>query len=154
MGMGVFLRGAPVRGPAGVADPVGAFERRFVYSLFEIAQLSGGPAHIELAIIHHGNARGIIASIFQPPQAVNDQGYDFFRADVTDDSTHGRTLPKANLEAIQRPYCGTFRPKRKAGALLQISSGIHRSGLRGLLHDLKTVFLNDRVSEHFARNTL
>ena len=36
----------------------------------------------------HGDAGGVIAAIFEAPQAIQDQGNNFLRADVTDNSAH------------------------------------------------------------------
>ena len=46
MGMSVFFRGAAVRGPARVADAVGAVERLQADDLFQIAQLAFGAANL------------------------------------------------------------------------------------------------------------
>ena len=46
----VFFGGAAVRGPARVADAVDAFEWALADRFFQIAQLAGGAADIELAV--------------------------------------------------------------------------------------------------------
>ncbi len=47
MGMRVFFRGTAMRGPAGVADAVGAVERLQADDLFQVAQLAFGAAHLQ-----------------------------------------------------------------------------------------------------------
>ena len=50
MRMGIFFGGAAVRGPARVADAVGAFERRLGDDFFEIAKLARSAADFQLAV--------------------------------------------------------------------------------------------------------
>ena len=45
--MGVLFGGTPVRGPAGVADAVGAIERLQANHFFQIAQLALGAADLQ-----------------------------------------------------------------------------------------------------------
>ena len=49
------------------------------------------------SFLHHGDAGGIIAAIFEALQAVENQGHDGFRADVTDNSAHEILLLEAAL---------------------------------------------------------
>ena len=89
MRMRVFFGGAAVRGPARVADAVDAVERRGADRFFEIAQLAGRAADIELAVFaDHGDPGGIVAAIFQAAQAVEDQRHNALWADVSDNSAH------------------------------------------------------------------
>ena len=93
MRMGVFLGRASVRGPARVPDAVEAVDRRMADRLLEIAQLAGGAAQFELAVRpDDGDARGIVSAILEAAQAVQNQRYNFLRADVSDDATHGSLL--------------------------------------------------------------
>src|SRR4029077_10047313 len=46
----VFLGRATVRGPAGVANSVGALDRRFLQYFFEVAEFSRRAANFELAL--------------------------------------------------------------------------------------------------------
>ena len=47
MRVGIFFRGAAVRGPAGVADPVRALDGRFLNDFFEVAELARRPANLK-----------------------------------------------------------------------------------------------------------
>ena len=95
MRMRVFFGGAAVRGPARVADAVDALERALANRFFEIAELAGGAADIELAGLgYHGDAGGIVAAILQAAQAVQNQRHDFFMPDVADNSAHVKFLPE------------------------------------------------------------
>jgi hypothetical protein len=37
----------------------------------------------------HSDACGVVSAVFQAPQPVQDQGYNFLRANVSDDAAHG-----------------------------------------------------------------
>src|SRR6266852_1130143 len=85
----ILLRGAPVGGPARVADAVGAFDGRLGNGFFEVAKLSRGAANLQLAgAVHDGDARGIVTAVFEFAKAFDDHGNDFFGADVSENSAH------------------------------------------------------------------
>ena len=76
-------------GPAGVADAVGAIERLEADGLFQVAQLAFGAANLQLvSVAGDGDSGRVVAAIFQPPQAINDDRNDLLFADVSDDATH------------------------------------------------------------------
>src|SRR5262249_49561145 len=89
MRVGVFFRRAAVRGPASVADAVGAVERLEADGLFQIAQLTFGAADLQpFAIAGDGDAGGIVAAIFHPAKAIDDdRPYTLF-ADVANNPAH------------------------------------------------------------------
>src|ERR1700674_1383338 len=94
MRMSIFFGGAAVGGPARVADAVGALDGRFPQDFLEVAQLARGATDFELAVLgDNGDSRGVIAAIFELPQALDDYGHNFFRSDITDDSTNGTMAP-------------------------------------------------------------
>jgi hypothetical protein len=89
MGVGVFLRGAAVGGPAGVANAEGAGDGAGGDYGFEVAELAGGAAEFEaLRASSYGDAGGVIAAVFETAQAFDDDGDGRIGANVTDDSTH------------------------------------------------------------------
>ena len=93
MRMGVFLGRAPVRGPARVPDAIEAVDGRLANRFLEITKLAGGAAQFELAVRpDHGDSRGIVSAILEAAQAVQNQRYNFLRADVSDDAAHGSLL--------------------------------------------------------------
>ena len=96
MRMRVFFGGAPVRGPARVADAVDSIERSGANRLFEIAQLAGRAPDLELAVVANDrDSGGIISAIFQALEAVEDEGHNTLRADVADDAAHlSSSLPR------------------------------------------------------------
>src|SRR5664280_1335288 len=89
VGMRVLLRGAAMRGPAGMADAVGAVERLQADDLFQVAQLALGAAHLQAtAVAGHSNAGGVIAAIFKATQAVNDDRHNSLFSDVSNNPAH------------------------------------------------------------------
>ena len=56
---------------------------------FKIAQFARGAANFELAVVaDDGDARRIVAAIFEALQAVEDQRDNLLRADISDNSAH------------------------------------------------------------------
>src|SRR5579863_7271894 len=89
MRMGVFFGGASMSGPAGVADAIAAVERFKADGFFEVAELAFGAAELQLvSVAGDGDAGGIVTSVLQLAQAINNDGDHFFFADITDDATH------------------------------------------------------------------
>src|SRR6266446_4125719 len=94
MRMRVFFGGAAMRGPAGVADSISAFDGGFLQDLFEIAQFSRRAANFQLAVLRYdGDSRRVIPAIFQLAQALDDDGNNLFWPDITDNSAHGAVSP-------------------------------------------------------------
>src|SRR5690348_4040640 len=94
MRMGVLFRRTPVGRPTSVADSVGAFERLQADDLFQVAQLAFGAANLQATTIAgHGDPSRVVAAIFQPAQAINDDRHDPLFAHVTYNSAHNG-LPK------------------------------------------------------------
>ncbi len=93
--VGVFFGGAAVRGPAGVADAVGAIERVDADGFFEVAEFAGGAADGEVVLaVHDGDAGGIITAIFEAPQAVEDDRNGFTATDIANNPTHRVRIAK------------------------------------------------------------
>src|SRR4029077_19541666 len=78
----------------------------FLEDFFEVAQLAGGPANFELAVLgNHRDARGIVAAIFELTHALDDYGHISFRSNITDDSTHETMAPgNARLSSVTRRF--------------------------------------------------
>ena len=77
MRMSVLFGGTAVRGPASVADAVGAVERLQPDDLFQVAQLAFGAAHLQaFAVAGDRDAGRVVAAILQPPQAIDDDRHD------------------------------------------------------------------------------
>ncbi len=89
MGMCVTLAGLAVSSPAGVSDADIALDRRLRQRRGQVAQLADIAADGDAAVLDDCDAGGIIAAIFQTPQAIQNHLRGVVRADVTDDATHG-----------------------------------------------------------------
>ncbi len=119
MRMGVFFRRPSVRGPARVANAIGAVER-----MLRAAPLQGScslpgarrTSSVDAGGIAYGDARRVIAAVFQSPQPINDDRNYLFRTNITDDSAHALILSDAAGCRVQSdsippgaatPQCGT-----------------------------------------------
>jgi hypothetical protein len=94
MRVGVLFGGPAMRGPAGVADAERAVQRILAQNLFQVGQLAGRATHLKHRAggIADGDARRIVAAVFQSPQPFNDDGNHFLFSNITDDSAHVRIL--------------------------------------------------------------
>ena len=89
MRMRVLFGRAAVRRPARVANSIGAVKRILLQSRLKIAQLSFGAANLQFIIaVNDGDARRVIATVFELPQAVDNQRHHRFVSNVSDYSTH------------------------------------------------------------------
>src|SRR5258708_25649812 len=122
--MGVFLGRAAMGGPTRVADAVGGLAGGVLQDFFQNAQLARSATDLELAVLgDHSDSGGIVAAVFQLAQALNDHGHNFFRSDVTDNSTHGTMAPgnaslKRNTEflgATNRRWSSFGAARRTSG---------------------------------------
>src|SRR5204862_7718857 len=114
MRMGVLLGRTSVRRPAGVADAVITGDRIGADNLFQVRQFAGAAAQIDRAVADHGDSRRVVAAIFEPPQAVDENRHDVLRSDVADNSTHrvsSRAWPKAESRE-PKAYRFTVAPSR------------------------------------------
>ena len=94
MRVGIGFGRLAVRGPAGMADAGRAVQRRSLQQLFEIAQLAFGATPAELPVLDGGDARGIIAAIFEAFQRVDELLGDRPFAEDANDAAHRPLLPR------------------------------------------------------------
>ena len=102
---------------------------------FEIAELAGGAAELELAFgCDDGDARGIIAAVFEAAQAVEDEGDDFLMADVSDDAAHSQFLPEFQTSTSDasdgREGGAMFHRRKGLAAVTQVFGVIENSRRR------------------------
>ena len=90
MRMRVVLGRPAVRRPAGVADADRAGERLEPELLLEILELALGAAPRQLAVFERGDARGIVAAIFQALERIDELRRRRFSADDSDNAAHPR----------------------------------------------------------------
>jgi hypothetical protein len=73
-----------------VAEAIDAIDRRKRDGFLELAKFPWGAAQLEVAlIVDDGDARGIVAAVLEPAEAIDDQGHDFLGAYVSDYAAHG-----------------------------------------------------------------
>ncbi len=87
MGMGVYIIGLPMGGPAGMPDADGSFNPAFIHPVLQIADFAFSFLNFKLPV-NQGNARRIISSVLQPVQAFYDNIARLFLSDVSYYSTH------------------------------------------------------------------
>ena len=104
MRMGVFFGGTAMRGPARMSDAVRAVDRGLANHFFQIVQLAGSAADLHLSVRpDYGDAGGVIPSIFEAAQPIQNQGDNFLGSDVSDDSTHSFISGRLARRQTRRP---------------------------------------------------
>ena len=93
VGVGVAFGGAPMGGPAGVADAGLARQGLGLEDRFQFAQLAWGAPAFQHAVDLGGHPGGVIAAIFEPAQAVDQTRRHLSRPDNTDNAAHCCCLP-------------------------------------------------------------
>ena len=107
--MGVNLRGHAVGGPAGVADAAGAGQSTTIVSLLrQILKTACGLHHFrQLTSVPDSQSGGIIATIFQLAQAVQQNGRSLFSACKSNNTAHRQPSFPALMGAAKK-FCGTL----------------------------------------------
>src|SRR6478735_1848082 len=88
VGMGVGFGRLAVSRPAGVADPCLTKQWCRFQPSFEIAQLAFGAPAPERAVLHGGDARGVVAAVFQPLQRIDELASDRSFAEDANNAAH------------------------------------------------------------------
>ncbi len=92
--MGVVLGRTAVGRPAGVADADGSQQRLAGEPRFQILQLALGAPPRQHAVLQRGDARGIIAAVFEALERIDQLRRSRLVADDSDNAAHaGRTVP-------------------------------------------------------------
>ena len=92
MRMGVLLGGPTVRRPAGVPQPHGPGEVRSPDGALQLFDLPDRAIDHHPALLQDGQPRGIIATVFQALQPVDQDRHDLLVPDVPHDPTHSLSL--------------------------------------------------------------
>lgn len=87
--VGIVRRRGAVGGPAGVGDAGEAVEACLFDLRFEVGHARGGARAGQAAIEVDGDAAGIVPAVFEPFQALDQDGGDITLGDCTDDTAHG-----------------------------------------------------------------
>ncbi len=108
-----------MRGPAGVGDagqalqPFGFALRRQVGHARDAAGAPQRTGRRAQAGTVHRHAAGVVATVFQPLQALHQDGNDVARGDRADDAAHMSFLPRDGREGqAPRPGDGSRAPKK------------------------------------------
>jgi len=81
-----------VRGPAGVSDSRFPDRARGPELLHQAAELARRAVDLEAAVRQRRDARGVVPPVFEPLQALQEQGRGLLGADVSDDAAHQSTF--------------------------------------------------------------
>ena len=100
VGMGIGLGRLAVGRPAGVADPDMACQRLLAQLVLEIAQLALGAAAIDPAVFERGDARGIVAAIFQPLERIDQLLGNRPASQNSDNAAHAGEYPQIKVKTI------------------------------------------------------
>ena len=95
MRVGIGFDRLAVGRPAGMADAGVTQQRLTLEPFLEIAQLAFGAPPAEMAVLDGGDARGIVAAIFQTLQRVDQLFGNRSFAEDTNDAAHRPLLPRA-----------------------------------------------------------
>ena len=98
--MRVLFGGPAVRGPSCVAQAVLAVDRVGGEDLLEPRQLARASPHVETAVAHQRDAGRVVAAVFEPPQAVDQDGQDGPGADVADDAAHALVISREPCQLL------------------------------------------------------
>ena len=110
--MRVLDRRRAVRGPARVADADRAAERSGGQLGLQVHQLAARPAPVERAALQRGDARRVVAAIFEALERVHDERRDLPLGDNADDAAHGPTPPPASDSCPLASDSWRLRPSR------------------------------------------
>ena len=92
--MGIVLGRAAMGRPAGVADADGSQQRLAGEPRFQILELALGAPPRQHAVLERGDARGIIAAVFEALERIDQLRRSCLLADDSDNPAHaGRTVP-------------------------------------------------------------
>src|SRR5688572_1496692 len=97
--MRIAIARLAMRRPARVCDARRAFQQRRKLPL-QLTHFAFGLVHAELVVARAGDARRVIAAIFESMQPFHQDGARVALADVTDDSAHALRSPKSLAKAL------------------------------------------------------
>ena len=88
MRMGVLIGRRPVGSPPCVADPGVSWGRKIAQQSRKLLNPARLPPQFKFAAVQNADAGGVVPSILQPPQAVEQDALGGLAADVADDAAH------------------------------------------------------------------
>jgi hypothetical protein len=92
--MGVFFGGAAMGGPTGVADAEGALEGMLAEHLLQIAEFAWGAGDLKGGTrgAADGDAGRVVATVFEAPQAFDDDRDYLLGSYISNNAAHGTIL--------------------------------------------------------------
>ena len=91
-GCALTVVGAPCVAPAGMADADHAVERVALEQRFEVGDFALAAAPFDMAVDDGRNASRIIAAVFEPLEAVDQERCRGLRTDHTENATHAGSV--------------------------------------------------------------
>ena len=88
MGVGVVLLWLSVRSPAGMTNPAKPRSPLSLHTRGEVLQLSFGTDAVQFRVLQCGNARGVIAAVFQLPKSFQQERGRISRTNHRNDAAH------------------------------------------------------------------
>src|SRR5690606_10383556 len=97
-----------LRGPAGVGDAGAAVQPLGGHVGDELGHARRAARPAQLTALLHGHAAGVVAAVFEPFQAFEQDGKRVLAADCTDDAAHGSSLAWIERGGHRREGAFTF----------------------------------------------
>ena len=97
VGVGVVLLRLAMGRPAGVADPAKPGRTLTAHTNAEVVQLSFRTKTMQILALQRGNARGVVAAVFQLPKSFQQERGRISRTDHRNDSAHTKKPGCAGL---------------------------------------------------------
>jgi hypothetical protein len=89
VGVGIALGGHAVGGPAGVGDADLGAQVGGIGLGGKLGDAADGAQALQLAVLEHGEAGGVVAPVFELAQALEQHGNDVATGNGGNDATHG-----------------------------------------------------------------
>jgi hypothetical protein len=103
VGVGVFTSYRAMGGPPGVADAGMAGDGKIGDLRGEVGDTAHGLAHVDAAGVEKSDPGGVVAAVFQAPEAVKQHRKGIGAAYVSNNSTHKTNV---TIERQPRKLCG------------------------------------------------
>src|SRR3989440_7911084 len=110
--MGVGVRRPAVGGPSRVSDAQRSTGRIARHRHLQRRDLSRLLADVQTAVAGGGDARAVVAPIFDAPESRKNDRHRIPVTDVADDSTHGTSASQAASSAVQSSWTAMLRRRR------------------------------------------
>src|SRR5215208_1829942 len=117
MRMRIHFVGLAVRRPTRVTDAGRACERLAREALLEVLEFAFGAAAREMPAFQRGDARRIIAAIFEPLKRLDHFYGDRLTSEYSDDPAHGWSMPPDLSRTMPKPGLNAANAAKKSQSL-------------------------------------